>query len=164
MPRLAVKDFSCIVNATIDVSTLTMLIGPQASGKSVLSKLIYFFVDLFDFQYSFIEDGNSLDSFSEGVKRRFVDWFPVSAWGKGKFSIHFIAGEFEVKISRNAYNGEINDNTRLYLSPFFKNQYADLLSQLGKKVLGGDREQIALEFNRRYQLRRISEKYLQKIT
>lgn len=160
MATLTVKSFSCIKEASIEVRTLTMLIGPQASGKSVLSKLMYFFVDLLSYQYSALEDGASLDAFSERVKKRFIEWFPISAWGSGKFSVIFSAGQYEVRISRNAYNKEINDNIRLYLSPFFKEQYSSLLKEFGKKPNSADRSEISREFAKRYQLRRISEKML----
>lgn len=162
MPILTVKNFSCIEDATIELSKMTVLIGPQASGKSVLSKLIYFFVDLLEYQFSIIDDSRSLDEFSERVKQRFVEWFPISAWGKAKFSLQYKSGKYEVRISRNAYNKEINDNIRLYFSAFFKTQYQALLNS-GKKTPGSSaKERLEHEFERRYQLRRISAKFLRE--
>ena len=43
MTRLTVNQFSCIEQADVELANLTIIIGPQASGKSVISKLVYFF-------------------------------------------------------------------------------------------------------------------------
>lgn len=41
--HLHVRDFGPIQSCDIEVQRLTVLTGPQASGKSTLAKLIYFF-------------------------------------------------------------------------------------------------------------------------
>ena len=43
MRKLTVKNFSVIKDATLEFGKITVLIGPQASGKSLLCKLAYFF-------------------------------------------------------------------------------------------------------------------------
>ena len=40
---LTVKNFSVIKEAKLEFGKITVLIGPQASGKSLLCKLAYFF-------------------------------------------------------------------------------------------------------------------------
>ena len=47
MAELLIENFSCIDEAKINLARVTILIGPQASGKSVISKLVYFFTTLF---------------------------------------------------------------------------------------------------------------------
>ena len=42
MRKLTVKNFSVIKDATLEFGKITVLIGPQASGKSLLCKLTYF--------------------------------------------------------------------------------------------------------------------------
>jgi predicted ATP-dependent endonuclease of OLD family len=46
MQKIIVKNFGPIVDAEIEIKGLTILIGEQASGKSTLAKLIYFFKTL----------------------------------------------------------------------------------------------------------------------
>ncbi|WP_375558843.1 AAA family ATPase [Bernardetia sp. OM2101] len=46
MEKLIVKNFKAIEYAEIEVNDLTFFIGQQASGKSTLAKLIYFFKTL----------------------------------------------------------------------------------------------------------------------
>ena len=44
--RLEIKNFGPVKDASIEVRPLLVLIGPQASGKSTIAKLIYFFQSL----------------------------------------------------------------------------------------------------------------------
>ncbi len=62
MTTLSVSHFSCLTSAEIELGKFTILIGPQASGKSVLSKLIYFCYGLLNRQFRHIEDGATLES------------------------------------------------------------------------------------------------------
>lgn len=43
MQRLCVRDFGPIQSCDIEIPRLTVMTGPQASGKGTLAKLIYFF-------------------------------------------------------------------------------------------------------------------------
>ena len=63
MAILKIKEFSCVDEAELQLGQLTVLIGPQASGKSVISKLIYFFYDMAIRQYRELEDGETLEQF-----------------------------------------------------------------------------------------------------
>lgn len=128
--RIVVNEFSCIENADLEISSLTVLIGPSASGKSILSKLIFFFNDLLNDQWQVLEDGKGIDSFKTFVKEKFKDWFPVEAWGERKFQIEFYCGDFQVRVSRIEYRKKLGDNMRVWLSPFFEDQYNRALSAL----------------------------------
>ena len=43
MQKLIVHNFKQITHAEIEVKDFLLLIGPQASGKSTIAKLLYFF-------------------------------------------------------------------------------------------------------------------------
>ena len=43
MRKLTVKNFSVIKDAELEFGKITVLIGPQSSGKSLLCKLAYLF-------------------------------------------------------------------------------------------------------------------------
>lgn len=119
MPTLVVRDFSCIEQATLDLARLTVLIGPQASGKSVLSKLIYFFQDLLNSQINGVEIEQDFEAFKERATSEFKRWFPVSAWGSKKFHILFENGPLWVSIDRKKSYRKPSEGFHLVFSPYF---------------------------------------------
>lgn len=130
MRTLIITDFSCIKSAEIAIDRLTILIGPQASGKSVISKLLYFFQDIILDELQFIDDGRSLRSFKEHLKEKFLEWFPVDALGDEKFIVEFINNEFSYKISRSVYKKEISDTIRIWISKSACENYEHGLARL----------------------------------
>jgi predicted ATPase len=43
MPRIKIQNFGPLKNVDLEIKDLLLFIGPQASGKSTIAKLIYFF-------------------------------------------------------------------------------------------------------------------------
>lgn len=127
MARLDVSKFSCINNASFELAQITVLIGPQASGKSVLCKLCYFFVDILQQQARLISDGASFDTYKDFVKETFHEWFPLSAWGSDLFVIEFKAGDCEFRLSRTSYRGVAAESIRIWTSEAVKTHYAGLV-------------------------------------
>ncbi len=127
MIKVVVSNFSCIETANFELGPITILIGPQASGKSIICKLSYFFIDILQQQARFISDGTSFDSYKKFIKDKFHEWFPLSAWGEGLFIIEFKAGNCEIRLSRTSYRGVPSDNFRVWTSEALKAHYAGLL-------------------------------------
>lgn len=126
--RLTVENFSCLQYTDIEISKFNILIGPQASGKSVLSKLIYFFLKIQDFQTEQLQLENNIDNFSSALKDKFTLWFPIKAWGDSKFKITFECFKFKVTISRVIYKGELGENLRITFSEGIKRIHEELLA------------------------------------
>ncbi|KGX38249.1 AAA family ATPase [Burkholderia pseudomallei] len=152
MRKLKIWNFSCISEAEIELNRLTVLIGPQASGKSVISKLFFFFFDLTNLQRIAIESGKDFDGFKALLKAKFVEQFPVSAWGDRKFVIWFQSGSHEFKLTRITYNDNLSDNIRVStssaLEAFYKVQF-DAYKKLSKRVTdpeSGEDVDAVLEF------------------
>lgn len=127
MKTLDVSDFSCIQKATLEMSQLTLIIGPQASGKSVLCKLAYFLFDCGQLQQSSIAKKESFERFVSNLKERFVEWFPPSAWGSKRFKIELVAGDYSIALARKTYGGKVSDDFRVKFSQAFQDQYETLL-------------------------------------
>jgi len=126
MAILRISNFSCIKSAEISLGDLTILIGPQASGKSVLSKLIYFCYDVFEKQYRFLEEEAPLREFISSLEVEFTKVFPAVAWGRGKFDIFFQAGPFELTISGYGYSTGRRvrrERIRMTFSDYFVEKY-----------------------------------------
>jgi energy-coupling factor transporter ATP-binding protein EcfA2 len=159
--HLSVRDFSCIVSAELALGQMTIVIGPQASGKSVLSRLVYFFNDLFNEQFVAIEDVKSLSQFKETVRANFKRWFPIEAWGNGKFCIEYRAGDFQVRLTRTEYRGALSDNLRVWFSAYFEEVYDQALSQV--EALIGKKGAEALEpFELTWRVQEAAEKRLSR--
>lgn len=158
MRSLTVQDFSCIENASLELGRLTVLIGPQGSGKSVLSKLTYFFYNLLQEQFTAIEENQDIDQFKEKIKELFKEWFPISAWGTKKFLIQFEAGAFQVRLTRVERKGALHENLLVWLSPFFEEQYEESLKFVRAGIEKSKGSGSPAEFEAIWRVREITEK------
>jgi hypothetical protein len=128
MPILSVRDFSCIKEATFELRPITVIIGPQASGKSLLSKLMYFFIDLCHDQYGAAERGESYKPFLKSTAKRFLTLFPVSAWGSGTFAISFEVRDLVINITRKKSSSRTSNDVVVTTSPAFEKLYTSYFS------------------------------------
>lgn len=101
MPTLNIRDFSCLNEARVELAQTTVLIGPQASGKSIITKLFYFFNKMISDRFEAIDPAISAAELEERIKREFPVWFPISAWGDGRFSIEYTIGPFKIHVLRD---------------------------------------------------------------
>ncbi len=100
--KLVIENFAGIKSAELEVNDITILIGPQASGKSVIAKLVYFFEDFWNVSTLLRPELRS-DKFSGSnkpwtgdFKKRFEtakinifkSFFPPESWTE-KFSIEY---------------------------------------------------------------------------
>lgn len=80
--KINVESFGPIEKAEFELSDFSIFIGKQASGKSTLSKLMYYFMNIRDEVYSFIieslQQGKTTDirkNLDKRIKKRFVEFF-----------------------------------------------------------------------------------------
>ena len=111
MRKLTVKNFSVIKEAELEFGKITVLIGPQSSGKSLLCKLAYFFgKELVDLAMNSILVGTPWEQYvsiaSEVLRSRFdADGTTFSA----NNLIQFESGRYEVwaKLTSNPWQPEL---------------------------------------------------------
>ncbi len=85
MQKIEIKNFGPVKDVNIEIKDYNVLIGPQASGKSTISKTIYFFKslrdDLVKYVYESIENDNfykPLGSYAKFIRKKFLDfWGPT---------------------------------------------------------------------------------------
>ncbi|MFT5916073.1 MAG: putative ATPase [Bacteroidia bacterium] len=117
MQKIVIKNFGAIQDAEIEINKVLVLIGEQASGKSTIAKLIYFFKslkrDFFDSAYNLEETHNSGPrGFSNSIKEKFYDFFGSPSY-LGNFEIDFYYDiEREIHI-----NLRLNDKHKLLIRP-----------------------------------------------
>ena len=90
MHRLKIHGFLGIKDADITLDGLTVLIGPQASGKSVVARLIYFFNEyLANFDITAISNNEHKKAYDKRKRGEFYEIFPPYSWQEGGFTITY---------------------------------------------------------------------------
>ena len=97
MEKLKIKNFGGIDNAEIMIREITILIGPQASGKSIIAKLLYFFKKVIPGVYTQVIDGKGKREIDKELKERFHRYFPKNSWNKGDFYINYSTNKSWIK-------------------------------------------------------------------
>lgn len=93
MERLRIKNFLIIEDADFEVGRFNLIIGSQASGKSIIAKLLYLFRRLVE------------RSQKETATQLFEEIFPKYTWEKHSFDIYYQAGEYNIQLD---YKNELN--------------------------------------------------------
>lgn len=75
MQKIIIKNFGAIKEAEIDIPKTLVLIGEQASGKSTIAKLIYFFQTLKEDYLRWLIVDHAEKDFLLTVKYKFIDLF-----------------------------------------------------------------------------------------
>jgi nicotinamide riboside kinase len=105
---LIVKNFSVIKHAKLEFGKITVLIGPQSSGKSLLCKLAYFLsnrtieeaVTAILSTSSHAENGlSNFNEFVASLCRVFLAWFPEETWEDEKTCVTLESHAFRVQVS-----------------------------------------------------------------
>ncbi|MCC5780861.1 AAA family ATPase [Nitratireductor sp. B36] len=143
MSLISIRDFSCIKQADIKIKKVNVIIGPQGSGKSVATKLIYFFNDIIPSIISRAEDGMTINEFKAHIKRSFTVWFPPQAWGDKRFQINFNDGKFGVRILRRKMGGKLSGEVSVKFSPWLDELYSvsqSAFNEINEKIYEDDDE------------------------
>src|ERR1700722_72243 len=98
--KLTVKNFSVIKEAELEFGKITVLIGPQASGKSLLCKLAYFLgKELVDSAVSSILAGNSWTYFLQDAAGAFLNRFPFGGDSVSSLAqIQYVSHLYQVSV------------------------------------------------------------------
>ncbi len=102
MQKIIVHNFGPLQDVEIEIKDFTVLIGEQASGKSTLAKLVYFFKsmsgDMIDEVVNFKFKKNNVDfsslffSIRERLEKKFSDYFGLLK-SRGSFNIKYYLDE-----------------------------------------------------------------------
>lgn len=88
MERLRIKNFLIIEDADFEVGRFNIIIGSQASGKSIIAKLLYFFRKILDPAYiSTVTITENIDAFKKSTLDYFKTLFPDYIWCNQNFEI-----------------------------------------------------------------------------
>lgn len=137
MEQLNIRNFLAIKSAKFTVKKVNIIIGPQANGKSIIAKLLYFFREIISeiFLIS-IKNNESKQEFIKKNEELFEKYFPKYTWKDKEFTINYIFDDMEITISKTTTQRtikiEVNDQISK-MHRILKGQY--------KKFLKADREE-----------------------
>lgn len=148
MEKLIVTGFAGLKGVVFEPKKVTVLIGPHASGKSVLAKLTYFFRNMWSELLSYSESqGGSLDDRIEVAKATFRRYFPPGAWGRKVFSIQYEVNGHKIVLRRSPSRGKPSEGLILSVPEAFyslaKNQQEGL-EGVKRGLKGGHDRRVAL--------------------
>ncbi|WP_434685338.1 AAA family ATPase [Pseudanabaena minima] len=139
MQKIIIKNFGAIEYAEIEIKKVLVLIGEQASGKSTIAKLIYFFKSLRDDVFNQIYQDQERDYFDENLdvisvlQEKFYNWFGSTKNFKDDFEIKFYF-DFELDKSLVLSLSQDKEIQCKFSSIFFDNKFKDLIGE-SKKFL-----------------------------
>ena len=87
--KIIIENFGGIKKLDFEFRPINVLIGPQASGKSITVKLAYFFKTFFSEIFKSIDSGESKRQLDIRQKERFTTYFPKEAWASGSFKVEY---------------------------------------------------------------------------
>jgi hypothetical protein len=152
--KLTISQFSALDDVAITLGALTLITGPQASGKSLICKLTYFFQEVFGQVLRSVQQSQTFQQFEKSEAKRFQEWFPASAWGSRKFSIRYSVDGFDIQIDRSGGRGLSKSTVQITYSEAIKalyEQFYDAL-QKGKSNISGDDELAYIRSDQNYRL------------
>ncbi|MCP4124035.1 MAG: AAA family ATPase, partial [Bacteroidetes bacterium] len=99
MENLRIRNFLIIKKADVDVKKMTLFIGPQANGKSIIAKLLYFFREFISTTYlGSVRNFENKRQLEKKGKSDFEQCFPKYAWTDQNFEIIYRNHDIEVSI------------------------------------------------------------------
>jgi len=144
MEKLVINNFLCIEHAEIEIKKINLFIGPQAQGKSLISKLIYFFkrypYTLTDAVLHNVHTKEGGEQFALSI---FEKIFPKYAWKNTAFTISYCSSRFSITVTHLPSSNETGTNRKLtlalksddvFLKPFEKFLDAKKNKQIGQSV------------------------------
>lgn len=93
---LSVRGFSAVKKADIEVRKFNILIGNQASGKSVIAKTCYFFRSVSKHFYDGIRQDTNKRELDKAIIQDFEVRFPRYIWDGTNFELRYNISDFEV--------------------------------------------------------------------
>lgn len=87
--RLLIKNFAGLKEIDIEIKKINILIGPQASGKSIIAKILFYCKGLIEEIFNQAISLKTKRQLDEKLKNKFVEYFPLESWGEEDFLIYY---------------------------------------------------------------------------
>ena len=122
--RIIINDFGGIKNLEIEVNKINILIGPQAVGKSICAKLLYFFKSFWNEIYSYVFISKSNINLNDFIIDKFKKFFPPETYSENDFYLKYILNENYIEIIRKKEKIELSYSEKYQnFLHFFQEKY-----------------------------------------
>jgi AAA15 family ATPase/GTPase len=151
--KLSITNFGGISELELELAQINVLIGPQASGKSICAKLCYFFKEIISDLTSDIADGETKIEIKQGDEDTFLKYFPPSSWGQDVFDIRYSCGQVWINVKRTTnYSSRVSISYSRYLGALIKSGVEAIKSSesIDQSIPQKDFEDFRLKYNRVY--------------
>jgi hypothetical protein len=119
---LEVENFSVIKKAKLEFGRITLLIGPQASGKSLLCKLAYFLGgEVVEIAVESLMNRNSWEEFLKTAGREFNSRFSTAGWLKKNCKVSFSSQQYSAML--RGVGNPVNPELEFVFSEEFEGLY-----------------------------------------
>ncbi len=100
--KLIVENFAGMKHVELDIGRINLLIGPQATGKSVCAELLYLFKSFHDEMVNTLVAAGKWADLKRRMRQRFERYFPSSSWPSRSFSTTYRIGESFLSVKRSS--------------------------------------------------------------
>lgn len=116
MEKLVIDNFLAIEHAEIEIKKINLFIGPQAQGKSLISKLIYFFKEYPQTLIEAVYRGMATkDGCDKLALTKFKKIFPEYTWENQKFIVSYSNKYYSVSIANRLVDNQNESSSQLLL-------------------------------------------------
>ncbi|HPI19202.1 MAG TPA: ATP-binding protein [Candidatus Kapabacteria bacterium] len=121
MEKLIIQNFGGIKEFTFEIKKINILIGPQATGKSIVAKLLYFFKQ-FDIEFikAVLNDDYNIEQFNEIFIKIFITYFSPFVNSTINFKIKYELKKVFIEIEY------LNNKLSITYSDFYVNEFHKL--------------------------------------
>lgn len=164
METLSITSFAGLQKADFELRPVTVLIGPQATGKSVVAKLLYFLRGLPMAMIDAAQAGLSWTEFVAKQEARFARFFPPVTWGPDGFEIRHQRNRRDVVVRRREKTEEADeDKGEIHFGGPYRQLYKEIVAGF-KKLPSADKQtdEVAVSAKAEALVRAASEKNLQR--
>ncbi len=137
--RLIIQNFAGIQHIDIEIKKFNILIGPQASGKSICAKLLFYFKNIpSEIIHAVGETDYSQKTIDTKFKTRFLEYFPSISLGDKSFLIRYEHSDSFIEITSSETREEA-------IKIHFSADYNHVISELENDQLEGIPQYLLLE-------------------
>ncbi|MCP4132247.1 MAG: ATP-binding protein [bacterium] len=124
MQKITIHNFLTLKDISITVANITIIIGHQGEGKSLLAKLLYFFKDFTQDFHKSIARGDDKWKFDASITTKFSTIFPPYTWEGTEFRIEYFYNSQSICI----YSKILDQSTALTME--YSDEAGELYSSL----------------------------------